>query len=121
LNLTIGNAVMAMTLAGDHKSATNGTIAGIIDTESFIEELRKVAGAFDQGLCTGSTFDSLADQLRQASDIMKDGSQNPAVECDGISIGLGFDMAEVQLGPVAPESPPQPDPCEAGTGGAGGN
>ncbi len=120
LNLTIGQAVIATKLGADHKTASEGTIAGIIDTESFIEELRKVAGAFDEGLCSGSTFDSLANQLRQASDIMKDGTQNTAAECDGISIGLGFDMTEVQLGPVAPPADPQPDPC-AGTGGAGGN
>jgi hypothetical protein len=116
LDLTIDNAIIAMDLGADHKSATNGTIAGIINTEGFIEELRKVAGAFDEGLCTGSTFDSLANQLRQASDIMRDGSQNPGAECDGISIGLGFDAAEVQLGAIAEAAEPAPSPCDS-TGG----
>ena len=116
LNLTIGSAVMAMDLGPDHKSAKNGTIAGIIDTEGFIEELRKVAGAFASDLCTGSTFDSLANQLRQASDIMKNGTQDPSIECDGISIGLGFDMSEVQIGTIAPPADPQTDPCDTSGG-----
>ena len=45
---------------------------------------------------------------------------DPAVECDGISIGLGFDAAKVQLGVIAPKAEPAEDPC-AGTGGAGGS
>jgi len=117
LTLTIGSALVAMDLDEAHKSAKNGVIAGVIDTETFITELKKVAGAFSKDLCTGSTIESIANQLRQASDIMKDGSAgSPTKECDGISIGLGFDMGEVQLGPIADPAKPQDDPC-AGTGG----
>jgi len=111
LKLTIGSAIIAMKLDPDHQGATGGTIAGIIDTESFIEELRKVAGNFDAGLCMGSTFDGLANQLRAASDIMKDGSQDASKTCDGISIGLGFDAGAVQLGAIGEPSVPGEDPC----------
>jgi hypothetical protein len=120
LSLDIADAVITMDLADDHKTATNGTIAGVLDTEGLIEQLRKIAGNFDTGLCEGSTFDSIADQIRQSSDIMRDGSQDPAQTCDGISIGLGFDASVVQLGDVAPPSQPKADPCAAGGGGAGG-
>jgi hypothetical protein len=52
---------------------------------------------------------------------LKDGTQSASKECDGISIGLGFDTAAVKLGPVAKESAPPPDPCnEGGAGGTGG-
>lgn len=113
LNLTIGSAIIAMKLDPDHKGATVGTIAGIIDTEAFIEELRKVAGNFDAGLCEGSTFDGLANQLRAASDILKDGSQDPTKDCNGISIGLGFDASAVQLGTIGDPSMGAEDPCAA--------
>jgi hypothetical protein len=120
LNLGIGSALIAMDLDEAHRNATNGVIAGVIDTEAFITELKKVAGAFSEDLCTGTTIESIANQLRQASDIMKDGTAgSPTVECDGISIGLGFDSALVQLGPVAPPAEPQPDPCATTSGGGG--
>jgi hypothetical protein len=120
LTLQIGSALVAMDLDEGHKSAKNGVIAGVIDTEAFITELKKVAGAFSPDLCSGSTIESIANQLRQASDIMRDGSAgSPAKECDGISIGIGFDMHTVVLGKIAEPAEPQKDPCE-GSGGAGG-
>lgn len=121
LNLTIGSAVIAMDINEGRTAATNGVIAGVIETEPFIEELKKVAGAFDPSLCSGNTVESIAQQLRQYSDIMADGSAgDPSVECDGISVGIGFDASKVQLGIVADPAEPAPDPCE-GTGGGGGS
>jgi uncharacterized membrane protein YgcG len=118
LTLTISKAILSMDIDPSRNGATNGTIAGILETEPLINELRKIAGSFDEGLCTGTTFDSLADQLRQASDILASGDQNPSQECDGISIGLGFDAKPVQLGDILDAAPPQPDPCETGSGGS---
>jgi hypothetical protein len=43
---------------------------------------------------------------------MKDGTQDPAAFCNGISIGLGFEMKAVQLGGALNAQPPEPDPCE---------
>jgi hypothetical protein len=111
LALNINKAIISAKLAADHKSATDGIIAGVLDTEELIAELKKVAGSFDAGLCDGSVFDGIANQLRGASDILKDGSQDPNETCDGISIGLGFEATEVKLGPVAPATVPGEDPC----------
>jgi hypothetical protein len=119
LNLTIGSAQIAMQLDPTHKKVTNGTIAGVLETEVLTTELKKVAGGFNASLCSGSTIDSIITQIKQASDIMKDGSQDAAKTCDGISIGLGFDGDVVQIGAIAPASMPGTDPC-MGTGGAGG-
>jgi hypothetical protein len=119
LNLTIGNAVITAELDATHKTAKNGTIAGILGTDTLTSELKKVAGAFDPSLCSGPTIDSIVSQIEQASDIGADGSQDPTKPCTGISIGLGFDAAVVQLGDIAPKSDPMPSPCD-GTGGAGG-
>lgn len=119
VNLTIGSAIVAFKLSPDHKTATEGTIAGVLETDVLTEELKKVVAGFDSTFCDdNATVDSILTQIRQASDIMKDGSQNPAVECDGISIGLGFNLAQVKLGPVGTPAE-QKDPC-AGAGGAGG-
>ena len=122
LTLNIVNAVITMKLSADRKSASGGIIAGVIDTESLVTELRQIAGSFDQSLCSGSTFDSVAQEIKAASDIMNDGSNgDPKQTCNAISIGLGFDASAVQLGDVAPAAKPQPDPCAAGgAGGTGG-
>jgi hypothetical protein len=112
MSLVIHHALLAMDLGADHQSGENGTISGVLDMEEFIGELKKVAGAFSPDLCSGSTIEAIANQLRQGADIMKDGSPgNPAVECDGISIGLGFEGAKVELGAIQAAPPPSPDPC----------
>jgi hypothetical protein len=111
LKLTIASAVITMDLDEGHKSATKGTIAGVIATDTLTSELKKVAGAFDPSLCTGATINSIVTQIEQASDILKDGSQDPSLPCDGISIGLGFDAATVQLGDIADPATPAADPC----------
>lgn len=114
LTLDIKSAVISMDVTGTGASAaaTNGTIAGVLDTEQLITELGKVAGSFDESLCSGSTFESIAQNIRQGSDIMNDGSNGDAEKtCNGISIGLGFDAAAVKLGPIAPPAEPKEDPC----------
>ena len=111
LNLTIAQAVISMDINEARTDAQNGTIAGVIPVEQLISELQKVAGSFDEGLCSGTTFESIADQIRQASDIMADGSQNPDETCNAISIGLGFNAKPVLVGVVDNPAEPQPDPC----------
>lgn len=112
LNLTIAQAVISMDVNEGRTDAQNGVIAGVIPVEQLISELQKIAGSFDEGLCSGTTFDSLADQIRQASDIMSNGSQDPNATCDAISIGLGFNAKPVLVGVVDDPAAPQPDPCE---------
>lgn len=112
LAININEAQIAMELGADNQTATNGTISGVIETEQLIDELAKVAGSIDTTLCPpSSTFDNLANQIRQASDVLQDGTQDPAKTCDGISIGLGFEMQSVKLGTVADKAMMQPDPC----------
>jgi hypothetical protein len=111
LTLDIGVAVASFDMPADHSAGANGTISGVLDTEAFVTEFARVVGAFDISLCSGPTIESIKNQIRQASDIMKDGSPGTAAEtCDGISIGLGFDAALVQLGGVGPATTPS-NPC----------
>ncbi len=113
LELDIQHAILSFDMTPDHKSAKNGTVAGVLDTEQFVTELKQVAGSFDMSLCSGNTIDSIVGQIRQASDIMKDGTAGaPPAVCNGISIGLGFDAGIVQLGPVLPKSMGTGNPCK---------
>ncbi len=117
LKLNIKRAVITMALSGDN--ATDGVIAGIIDTEDLISEIRRLAGGFSAEFCSGTTIESLLDQLRRASDIPADGVQDPSKTCNGISIGLGFDGQKVKLGGIDEVTPAGSNPCD-GNGGAGG-
>jgi len=118
LSLTVAAALISVDLSADHKTGTKGTIAGVLATDTLTSELKKVAGGFDPTLCMGPTIDSIIAQIEQASDIMRDGTAgDPTKTCDGISIGLGFDVAAVQLGKIAPAAMGGGDPCAAKDGG----
>ena len=113
LNLTISSAWITLEMDASHKHGTKGVIAGVLETETLIGELQKVAGSFDPTFCdpTNATFQSIATQIRQASDIMANGTQDPTKQCDGISIGLGFDAEIIKLGAIEATGTPPPNPC----------
>jgi hypothetical protein len=106
------------TITFDHTGPTNadnGTISGVIESAALIDGLKKVAGRISPSLCSGSTFDGIAAQINQASDIMKDGTNGPGQNCDGISIGLGFTAKQIKdPDQVAGNTAPSPDPCTDG-------
>ncbi len=106
--LNVHHAVFAMDLAKSHEYVQNGTLAGVLDTKEFVAGLKTsleplVAGLGAQG-CSALSY--LATQIEKMSDIMADGTQNPDKTCDGISIGLGYDMIQAKLGAVADPAPP---------------
>lgn len=118
LALTINRAAITF----DHTAPndiTNGTISGVINTEELVSGIEKVAGRISTQLCGGSTLDTIKQTIRQASDIISDGSNKAGANCDAISIGLGFNGKKI--GPimtVAKDTAAPPDPCLAGDGGA---
>ena len=117
LDLTIHKAVISFQHQGT--TAANGTIAGVIDTEELVANLKTVAGRISSSLCGGGTLDNLLQTIRNASDIMNDGTQKPGATCNGISVGLGFTAAEIGLPQkVGQLGQASPDPC-AGGGDAG--
>jgi hypothetical protein len=89
----------------------DGTIAGVIDTEEFVASISSVAGRIAPSLCSSSTTDNIKDQIRAASDIMSDGTQDPTKTCNGISVGIGFTAKRVGNPTKAVDSTPPPDPC----------
>lgn len=111
--LPVRKSRMAFTLEPGLGGIVEGQIGGVIRTEDLVQEMKRIAAAFDVIFCdpTSLILQSILIQVRQASDIMVDGTQDPTKECDGISIGLGFTMKPVTTGNVAPAPPPPPDPC----------
>jgi len=113
LVLPVHRARIRFALGADQKSATGGQIGGVIAVADLTAEIQKSAAAFDASFCdpNSPTLQSILNQVRQAADILLDGTQDPSKPCEGISIGLGFTMKSAQLGPVAPPPPPPPNPC----------
>ncbi len=103
LKLTLYAAQTTMTLSDNRKSATKGIISGVLNAEELVTEVKKVGALL--GLCEQAIFGNILTQVRQASDILTDGTQDPNKECDGISIGLGFEMKEALIGAVGPATP----------------
>ncbi|MEZ4223702.1 MAG: hypothetical protein R3B13_22330 [Polyangiaceae bacterium] len=126
ISLVITNAVITMDITGTgtSASATNGVISGVIKTTQLTSEIEKIAGDLTSGqLCPGNpTLEGALVSIRQASDIMSDGTNgDSAKECDAISVGIGFEASAVQLGAVAPPATGGGgDPCVDGGAGAGG-
>ena len=111
-NITIAQAEISMEFSPDRRHVTKGVISGVISLDEFYRALQRDLPYVDTSFCElTATFDSISQQINQAADILGDGSQDPTMTCDGISIGLGFDAEPVQLGSIENEQP-APDPCD---------
>lgn len=111
LELTLRKAVITFKHASPN-SATNGVLAGVINTEELLTGLKKVAGAISPGLCSGPSFDTIAEQIKAASDIMSDGSNSAGSTCDAISAAIGFTAEAIgQPSTVAEKGEEPGDPC----------
>ncbi len=122
-SLTINVESAIITFQPAAGGVTNGTIAGTIVADDLVNQLQGVAGSISSSLCSGSAFNSIAQQIKQASDIVIDKSSNTVSnasgsQCNGISIGIGFDATEVAA-PAAADilgaQPTPPSPCDGGS------
>jgi hypothetical protein len=109
LPLVIHDAVVTFDHA-DPTDAVNGTISGVLDTQEFLNALQAVAGSISLSLC-GSAFDGIAQQIREAQEILVDGTNAPGVPCTGISIGIGFNAKRVANPTTVVQAPPTANPC----------
>ena len=83
----------------------------MIPVDAFAQSLRNAAARTSSSFCSGSTIEALLAQIRQAADILVDGSQDPAKACNGISIGIGFDAVPATIGETLKDPTPLPNPC----------
>ena len=127
LNLTLGASPFTLSIHSANLtfapngsgSVTNGTIAGALATTELVAAFQSVAGAISTSLCSGSAFQSIAQQIEQASDIVLDPgtgalSNHAGVACNAISIGLGFDATEIApptSANITGPTPTPPSPC----------
>lgn len=118
LDITINNAVVSFKHQPPN-DLVDGTIAGVIPTETLISGIEKVASKISSQFCGGSALESVKNSIREASDIMQDGSNNPGANCDAISVGLGFTAKRVaNPTKTAAADPPGEDKCNpTGDGG----
>ena len=102
-----------MTISADGNTASAGMMSGVFSTKGVQDALGAMMAAASPDLCSGSTRDSILDAIEQGSDILADGTQDPAKECNGISFGIAFDAVRVKIATaVAPKEAPGPDPCK---------
>ena len=127
LNLSFGGAPLTLSIHSSSLtfasrvpgSVTNGTLAGVLATQELLASFQAVAGAISTSLCSGSAFQSIAQQLEQAADIVLDPtsgavSNHAGVACNAISIGLGFDATEIApptSADITGPTPVPPNPC----------
>jgi hypothetical protein len=117
LTLTVQKAIITFK-HGANDELVDGTIAGVLSTEELINGVSAIAGSFSTDLCEGATIEGIKDSIRQASDMMADGSQSPGATCSGISVGIGFTAKRVgNPTKTAPEGAIETDPCDAPAGG----
>ena len=94
LDLVIRAPVVTFQRAAD--GSITGTVAGVLDTDAFVVSAFSLGTAIFPPMCTDPTqFDGIADQIRQAQDIVHDGTNRSGVPCDGMSIGLAFHATPV--------------------------
>jgi hypothetical protein len=110
LRLSIRRAHVEMKVAPDGMTAS-GTISGIMVTEELVRAFDEFAGSISPELCGGSTYDAYVAEVLQASDILSDGSQDPNVDCNGISVGIGFEAVAATAGDIAPATDPPKNLC----------
>jgi len=123
LDVNVHSAIVTFQPGTSAGTITNGTIAGTIVTTELISSLQSVAGHISTSLCSGSAFNSISQQITQASDIIIDSSSgnvsnSAGTACNGISIGLGFDAKEIALpvsADIAGPTAAAPNPCDAGS------
>ncbi len=109
MHLRVRDPIVSMTLDPTRGAATGGTIAGVIATADLLAEAEAEALLVDPTLCPATpTVASVLAELGAVSDILVDGTQDPASACDAISIGLGFTAAAVVRGPIVAAEPAAP-------------
>lgn len=112
LAVTVRQAVITFQRQG--AKATNGIIAGVINTQELINGVKQLADN-QLGCGSGAQVEIVLNALASAADILSDGTVNPEKTCDAISVGLGFEAIEVGVpDTVAPPQASANAPCDAG-------
>lgn len=111
--LKLEAALFTLQLNADHRGGKRGVVAGAIPVGSVEQLLFPVAS--EGGICPGTTlYDSLLRRVVAMPDVVigAPNLQDTSKQCDGISIGLGFDVENIQsVTEVVPPTPSGPGKC----------
>jgi hypothetical protein len=99
--------------AADPTHLQNGIIAGVMQTEDVVASGRVVASLVSASLC-GDAYVGIADQIRQSSDILHDGTNAPGVPCDAVSIGIHFKAVQIANPTKTAPEPSGANLCDGG-------
>jgi hypothetical protein len=111
LALRVRRLVVTMQVSSDNASAARGMLSGVVPTASFHAAIAGEIARISAPLCTiPNAVAAVLGQMDEASDILVDGTIDPARPCDGISIGLGFEAVQVRVGDVTGNTAP-PGAC----------
>jgi hypothetical protein len=122
LSLVVQHAIISFKHDPTSQSLLEGTIAGVLDTEQFVGGVVGAAGAIAQTFCSPEAKQALASAVRQASDILSNGTEDPNATCNAISVGIGFTAKRVaeptkEGAPAADAGDPCTTPRDAGADG----
>lgn len=122
VTLPLSGGVMVVRLDRAHEKGELGTIAGGIAKDKIGSVLGPIADA--AGVCPGDPlYTGLFKAIDESMDLVMDAPnmQNPAVDCNAMSIGVGFTAVPVQPSTAVVPTPPRATMCKMATtdGGAG--
>lgn len=109
LDLPLESAIISMRVS----DGTAGVVSGATRDTALEDAIKPWAEAL--GICPGNaTYDQVVSTLTQSVDLVSGAPQlqNTSIECNALSIGLGFNAVAVQpsTSVVTPPTPP-PSPC----------
>jgi len=114
MQVRIHEPLITMRLSADRSRVESGTLAGYLDTLEIDAETARLVGVLDKSFCGNTpTSVSIRQQVRQSSDILRNGEKDKSKPCDSMSFGIEFEAVRAQIGNVTTPAEPPPEPCAA--------
>jgi hypothetical protein len=79
-----------------------GVLGAVVNATDLISAIHGAVAVVQPALCSGSTFQSIADEIEQASDILPSGSDTQGQPCTAISVGMRWTAATAFTGTLTP-------------------
>lgn len=113
LNIPLQGTLITLQLDPDHKNGKRAALGGAIPMSQLEKVLAPVAAA--GGFCPGSPlYTSLLRNVSRFPDVVMGAPnlQDETKDCDGMSLGIGFDVQAIQpITQVVDAPPPEPSKC----------
>jgi hypothetical protein len=114
ITMNMQSTFFTLELDAERKSGKNGVVAGAIPVSEIETILKPIAAS--AGFCPGSTiYESVLKTAAKAPDVVVGAPklQDTTRTCDGLSVGVGFDVAPVMPSKnVIDPLPPRPGRCD---------